>query len=174
MFDITFSDIRISISPPMVNNVVNIISKLISSAEKENKDTNKVINVSDLFEPQLNDIKSWYLSQNYYSQSAEEVTEGFTEVLPVRKISNEQQVLFNIQSLSIIIESGGLDSQPLIELNSYFNGKLVGYKSLSANCSLIANYYNENNFSWEPFIEPLEGMLLMYYSLMNDFLYTSI
>ena len=169
MFDITLSDIRISISPPMVNIVVNILSKLGSSAEKEDKDTNKVINVSDLFKPRLNDIKSWYLSQVYYSQSAEEVTEGFTEVLPVREISNEQQVFVNIQSLSIIIESGGLDSQPLIELNSYFNGKLVGYKSLSANCSLIANYYNENNFSWEPLIEPLEGMLLMYY-----FLYTSL
>jgi hypothetical protein len=147
--------------------VVNILSKLGSSAEKENKDMNKVINVSDLFKPRLNDIKSWYLSQVCDSQSAEEVT----EVLPVKEISNEQQVFVDIKSLSITIESGGLDSQPLIELNSYFNGKLVGYKSLYANCSLIANYYNENNFSWEPLveplIEPLEGinLLLVYYSL---------
>jgi len=167
MLDITFSDIRISISPPMVNIVVNILSKLVSSAEKENEDTNKVINVSDLFKPRLNDIKSWYLSQVYYSQSAEEVTEEFTEVLPVKEISNEQQVFVNIQSLSIIIESGGLDSQPLIELNSYFNGKLVGYKSLSANCSLIAYYYNENNFSWEPLIEPLEGMYYVFLCIID-------
>jgi hypothetical protein len=167
MLDITFSDIRISVSPPMVNIVVNILSKLGSSAEKEDKDTNKVINVLDLFKPRLNDIKSWYLSQVYDSQIAEEVTEEFTEVLPVKEISNEQQVFVNIQSLSIIIESGGLDSQPLIELNSYFNGKLVGYKSLSANCSLIAHYYNENNFSWEPLIEPLEGMYYVFLCIID-------
>ena len=154
MIDISLTDIRIFISPPMVNIVVNILSKLGSSAETEKSSLNKVTNVLDLFKPRTNDTKAWYLS---YIPITEEVTEDFVDLLSTKKISDEQQVFLNIQSLSIVIESGGLDSQPLIKLDAYFNGKLVGYKSLSANCSLIANYYNENIFSWEPLIEPIEG-----------------
>jgi len=154
MMDISLTAIHIFISPPMVNIVVNILSKLGSSEEEELKASDKVTNVLGLFKPRLNDIKSWYLS---YIPVAEEMTEDLVIVSSTNKISDEQQVYLNIQSLSIVIESGGLDSQPLIKLESYFTGKLVGYKSLSVNCSLIANYYNENIFSWEPLIEPIEG-----------------
>ena len=100
-------------------------------------------------------MKSWFLS---YVPEAEEATEDFVDINVKTEVSKKQQIYLNIQNINVIIESGGLDSQPLVKMKSHFQGKLVGYKSLSADCSLIAEYYNENNFFWEPLIEPVEGM----------------
>ncbi|XP_054161337.1 intermembrane lipid transfer protein Vps13-like [Oppia nitens] len=155
MLDVTLSDVEFFISPPMVNILLKIVSKLGSNSNTQTDCEECRVNVKDLFKVKPNDSKKWYLS---YVAEAEEVTENFIDVVDSpTEINTKQQLYLNINSVSIVVESGGLDSQPLIKLKSYFTGKLVGYKSLSANCSLIADYYNENKFFWEPLIEPIEG-----------------
>ena len=154
MFDVTISDVYFSISPPMVSIVLNILARLGSSDQSNDSSETEKSSSADLFNIKPNDSNSWYLSFVYV---AEEATEDIVETSEEPVVSNKQQMYLNIKSISIVIESGGLDSQPLVKLNSFFNGKLVGYKSLSANCSLIAEYYNENKFFWEPLIEPIEG-----------------
>lgn len=153
MFDVTISDVRFFISPPMVNIVLNILSKLGASPPPVDTESERTSS-SDLFKIKPNDPNAWYLS---YIPVGEEATEETIESTEEQSISSKQQMYLNIKSISIVIESGGIDSQPLVKLNSYFNGKLVGYKSLTANCSLIADYYNENHFFWEPLIEPIEN-----------------
>ena len=139
----------------MVNIVLNILSKMGSSDVKTDSTQSEESDSSQLFKIRPNDMKSWFLS---YVPEAEEATEDFVDINVKTEVSKKQQIYLNIQNINVIIESGGLDSQPLVKMKSHFQGKLVGYKSLSADCSLIAEYYNENNFFWEPLIEPVEGM----------------
>lgn len=150
----------------MVNIVVSILSKIGSNSGAKGSTVNKLENVSDLFKPKPNDKKSWYLS---FVPVAEEMTEEFDSICiqpsaPV-KVTNEQQLILEIKSISLIIESGGLASLPLVKLESSLTARLYDYKLLKADCSLISNYFNENNFAWEPLIEPSEGKPIFTYYL---------
>jgi hypothetical protein len=139
--DVNMSDIKITISPPMVNTVTNILTKIGARSLPEDEKTTSIKNVKDLFKAKKNDGSVWYLS---YVPSAQEITEELVSVDGDGEGQDEtdikllpQQTILRIKSINIIIESGGVESQPLIMINTSLQGLFFTFTHplhCNANC----------------------------------------
>ena len=109
----------------------------------------------------------WFLKK--VISEAVEVTEE-TDLTPVTEIqsqsskrsdasaiSNKDQLVLQISAVKVVLETGGVNSRPILRFETSLMGKLDGWTKLTSSVTLSMTYYNERVMAWEPVIEPIDG-----------------
>ncbi|RWS14430.1 vacuolar protein sorting-associated protein 13C-like isoform X4 [Dinothrombium tinctorium] len=176
-FDVTFGELKFQISPNTIQVVLSILSALGSSQTEESKavtTTEDVVDVKTFFNPkEISDqSKYWYLKSEI--SPAVEVTEETNLSPPTTPVSSSspflvmQQVVLTVSQISVVVESGGIYSQPMIKFESSITGRFDNWNKLDLTITSYMDYYNEKLFVWEPMIEPLENNSLWSCNLRVD------
>lgn len=158
--NVSIDSVKFNISP----NTVQVLFSLLNSITSDKMDT-KVTRASDsvvcadlLLKPvKYNENDHWFLTKALCP--ATEVTED-TLMTPDsnRSISdlaeeNGDQCVLSIPSVTVVLESGGAHSRPLLTFESSLIGQLYSWNTFKISTSLSMSYYNEKLHSWEPVIE---------------------
>lgn len=158
--NVSIDTIRLNISP----NTVQVLLSLLSSISSDKKDTQitqaqeTIVSADLLLTPvKFKEDNHWFLKKPL--APAIEVTED-TLLTPdsARSIdeANDEsldQCILNIPSVTIILESGGAHSRPLLTFESSLFANLQNWSSFKMSTSLAMSYYNEKLHAWEPVIE---------------------
>ncbi|KAI1289479.1 Vacuolar protein sorting-associated protein 13C [Halotydeus destructor] len=158
---IFLSPIKLNISPNMVQTIVSIVTAIGPEAKSEMQRRGTVAKVSatELFTPvDIQKEKFWFLKKEVCD--AVEVTESTVLDSPVESPTGAAPitdlVTFVMKEVIIVIESGGIASQPMLKFETSVEGRLENWTRLSLRNTLLMNYYNEKVIAWEPMIEPIE------------------
>ncbi|XP_015795977.1 vacuolar protein sorting-associated protein 13 [Tetranychus urticae] len=158
--DIDFTDIGLFISPNTIQILMSIMSALGQSSEEksDDQDEDKLREELAIFLPKPLSAVTKYSFLHYSVAPAIEATEDLTFDEPDSKKVDFilQQLVVKVKNISITIESGGMDSQPLIKLISSHTIILDNWNKLNMNSSCYMDYYNEKTFAWEPIIETID------------------
>lgn len=130
--DLSIDEIRVIISPPIVNTIVNILSKLSSTNSDSIESSREPIDVNELFVPRKNDGNIWYLNQTEEANTCYEATESIVKMIDNQDEFDalrfeQQQLILKINKIKVIIESGGVDSMQLLMLDSSIQGIYLFY-----------------------------------------------
>ncbi|XP_053208525.1 LOW QUALITY PROTEIN: intermembrane lipid transfer protein Vps13-like [Panonychus citri] len=159
--DIDFTDIGLFISPNTIQILMSILSALGQSTEEKPDDQgeDKLREELAIFSPKPLSSVTKYSFLHYTVAPAIEATEDLVFDEPDTKKVDFilQQLVVKVKNISITIESGGMDSQPLIKLISSHTIILDNWNNLNMNSSCYMDYYNEKTFSWEPIIEMIDA-----------------
>ena len=125
--DLSIDEIRVIISPPIVNTILNILSKLSSTNSDSIESSREPIDVNELFVPRKNDENIWYLSRTEEANVCYEATESIVKMIDNQDEFDalkfeQQQLMLKIDKIKVIIESGGVDSMQLLMLDSSVQG----------------------------------------------------
>jgi len=171
---VLMQELSLSISPNMVQILMTMLSKLAGSAveeEKAQKQADRITTSTDFKKVHSLDQSLWYIKlmneekkicQDSDIEMALEATEEVDLCLsPSSEISEEdriikQEVVLEIKTINFIIESGGSSSIPLIRFNTNLFGKFQNYDDLHIQMQMYMEYYNENNFYWEPIFDIID------------------
>lgn len=150
--DFTFSEIYITITPSMVNKILNILTAIGRSPKEEKSEKIDLTKLDKLLEPRRIDPKICCLNQATQAKEALSLLNEIDE-------SKQSKIIFNMNQVKILIKSGGIESHPLINISLQTCSKFINKKKLEIECSIYSDYYNHSLSSWEPLIEIVDNKM---------------
>lgn len=150
--DFTFSDIYITIAPSMVNKILNILAAIGRSPKEEQSAKIDLTKLDKLLEPKRIDPKICSINQATQAKEALSLLNELEE-------SRQSKIIFNMNQIKILINSGGMESHPLIYILLQSCSKFINKKKLEIECSICSDYYNHSLSSWEPLIEIVDNKM---------------
>lgn len=161
---VNMGDLRITISPNMVQVLTSILSEIgtTSQSEADGKGALVKYTTTELFKPKpIESAEHWFLKNEIYK--AKEVTADMVlydtpDESPTHRPDGpiNDQLMAGIKEITIILESGGVASRPMIKLVTSLDVVLDDWSRLSLSTDVMINYYNGKLITWEPLIEPLD------------------
>ena len=172
---VAIEEVVLSISPNMVQILMTMLGKLGGSnkiEDEKTKQTEVITRVDEFRHFKKLDENSWYIKlsddkrpaagrQESEIELALEAIEDGEVSSPVSEMEIAekpilQQVVFEIKTINLMIESGGVSSIPLIKFNSNLLTNFVNYEQLDLKMQMYFEYYNETKFAWEPIIDIID------------------
>lgn len=158
--DVDFTEIGLIISPNTVQTLLSILGTLGQSKEEVTtiSDEEKLMEENALFKPSpIGDWKNYSFLMSGVCQATEATEDLFLSSSSSVKPFIMQQLVVKLKSISITVESGGIDSLPLVKLKSSHTIILDNWSKLHLNSFAYMDYYNERTFAWEPIIEMIDN-----------------
>ena len=163
--DVTMDSVQLNISPNTVQVLLSILSAIGSESqdskgkqdEDERKQTSDLLSEKSLLDEET---EFWFLKKEDFQavEATEETDVGSPISLgSISSIESKDQLMIKISSAKIVVETGGMSSLPVLQLETSFTGRLDGWTKLSSSVALQMDYYNERVNAWEPVIEPIDG-----------------
>ncbi|RWS27208.1 vacuolar protein sorting-associated protein 13A-like protein, partial [Leptotrombidium deliense] len=177
-FDVMFNEIVLHISPNTVQLLLSILGSLGTTETKAKDDQASIndekIDIKTFFAARkiVETDKYWFL-KSHVCTAIEATEESFSTPSTPTPTNHSpflvvQQVVLTLNKLSVVVESGGIDSQPMIKFDTSVSGNFDNWNKLNLTFTCFMDYYNEKLFVWEPMIEPVEKCNLWNFDLMLD------
>lgn len=157
--DVDFTEIGLIISPNTVQTLLSILGTLGQSKEEVNTvtDEDKLNEEKSILKvTPIGDWKNYSFLMSGVYQATEATEEMFLTMGPTGKPFIMQQLIVKLRSITVTVESGGIDSLPLVKLKSSHTVILDNWSKLHLNSFAYMDYYNERTFAWEPIIETID------------------